>query len=749
MSDALEEASELYAEALDAMRDQRKQIREDLEFSDPSNPQQWDSIVKLQREADPGGKRPCLVHDQTGQYTAQVTGQIEKQPPSIHAIPVGGGADKMAAEQIDGRFRHIEHASRADQHYTRALTSAARAGIGYLIVRPEYIDRALGWQEPRIGSEGDPLRVVFDPWSVDTDGKDANFGYVLTPISTASFAKRWPGRDAVDFGDTEGGTKDQRESVLVAEQWFKQDTITPMIVYRDENGEEATTDVSPEEFNTQQQLSGAPIQYLRSYKAKATKVLWRRMSGADILEESDYPAESIGLIPVYGYIGFKDGRMTYCGIPRRARGPQQSYNYHASELMMPGAQLMASKRALAGVEPLWDKAHVERRAFLPYNDFDGEGAVTPPALLKVGSGLIDHGAACERAKMDIQAAVGMYQANIGAPSNETSGVAIDARKEQGESSTAHFPSHMAASLGQVGQIVMQMDAKLSDSRRKQPILSVNGTAGSVMVDPAQKQAFQRNSEGVTINPMVGTYGVRVVVGASYTTQRSQTNAAFAEIMRGNKELAPIVAPFWAQTLDFPDSDKFAQAMAAMAPPAVKAILQPEDGDTKPDPAMLSQQLAECQQALQEAIQHAKDAQQDADTAVANEASVKRDSENQARELDIQAYDAETNRLKVTGANDQQIQVIVQDLINQMLSQPAPLPGDDQPAPKAPQEPAEPTEPTAEPAPPSPEMQALLAGHANLTDAVGKMAEAISKPRVRVPARDKAGNITHVIDKLAE
>jgi hypothetical protein len=53
------------------------------------------------------------------------------------------------------------------------------------------------------------------------------------------------------------------------------------------------------------------------------------MSGATILEtpknadgtEALYPADAIGIVPVYGYWGVKDGRMTYCGIPRRGRNP--------------------------------------------------------------------------------------------------------------------------------------------------------------------------------------------------------------------------------------------------------------------------------------------------------------------------------------------------------------------------------------------------------------------------------------------
>jgi hypothetical protein len=781
VADVLKDAQELYAESMSAMAEQRRQIEEDVKFSDPSNPQQWDEDVKAQRLGDPGGARPCLVMDQTGQYVSNVAGQIEKQPPSIHAIPVGGGADKEAAEQIDGRFRHIEYASKATQHYQRALTAAARAGVGYITIRPEYVDRALNWQEPRIGSEPDALKVVFDPWSVDTDGGDANFGFILTTMSISSFERRWKGKKARDFGDT-GSSGDSRKSVLVAEQWLKEDVSRNMVVYVGEDGEEQSAE--EEDFRTQVQMSGVPVENLRTYVDKTHKVTWRQMSGEDILAESEFPADSIGIVPVYGYVAFVDGRMRYCGIPRRARAPQQAYNYHISEQLAfigtaPKSPWLASKRATKGVEPLWDLASVNNRAWLPYNDQDEDGPINQPTRVNAASNLVNHQAGAEQALKDIQAAIGLYQANLGAPSNETSGVAIEGRKEQGEASTAHFPSHMAASLGQVGQIVMQMDARLSDTRRKQPILGVDGAAGSVTVDPEQDSAFQRGPEGVTINPTKGKYGVRVVVGASYSTQRTQTNAAFAEIMRGNKELAPTVAPFWAQTLDFPGSDKFAQAMAAMAPPPVKAILQPEDGEKKIDPAEMAAALAQCQAALQEATQIAHEAESDAQEA--NDKLNAKEEENKVRQ-----YEAETNRLKVTGANEEQIQAIVQELVEQMLAGEAPLPGDGEPLPGAEMGTNQPETgmPAAPAAPPEPDpkvvaleqkatelettfgqkSQALEATVKQLQDAVTRheslrldekiqalleqnkaLIAAVKAPRKRTPVKDKDGSITHVID----
>lgn len=702
MSDALAEAQRLYVESLDAQRDQRRQISEDLEFSDPSDPRQWDETIRIARENDPGGKRPCLVMDQIGQYVANVAGQIEQNPPALHAIPEGGGAEKEAAEQMDGRFRYIEYSSRASQHYARALTSAARAGVGYLTVRPKYIDRALNIQEPSIGSEPDPLRVVLDPWSVETDGCDADFGYILTPFSVREFNRRWKGKDARDFGDVEYTRyNDQRKSVLVAEQWVKEQSTKNMIVFVGADGQDTTLEEGA--FWEAHQAGEVPeqAQAPHTYKDKTQIIKWRQMSGADVLEESEYLADSIGIVPMYGYVGFANGRMTYCGLPRRGRNPQRAYNYHVSEqlafiMTAPKSPWLVSKRAARGVEALWDNSAREARAWLPYNDVDEEGQpIQTPTRINSGTNLVNHETGAAQALRDIQAATGMYQSNLGANSNVVSGVAYDAQKQQGEASTAHFPSHMAASLGQLGRIVMQMDARLADTPRKQAIIGVDGSPGSINVDPEQKTAFQRQQGGdVSINPKVGTYGVRVVVGASFATQRKETNAAFAEIMRGNKELAPVVAPFWAQTLDFPGSDKFAQAMAAMAPPPVKSILQPEGQDKGPDPAEMAQQLAQCKEALAEAIQHAKDAQDDADQAIAAAADAKRLGEVRERELDIDAYNAETNRLKVTGANEAQIQAVVTDLVNTMLSQPEPLPGDPVPQQAAPVEapPEMPTEP---------------------------------------------------------
>lgn len=670
----LAESQERYQEALDASRSQRDQIEEDLAFSDPSDPQQWTDQELRERRSDPGGARSCLVHDQTEQYVANVAGQVEQRPPALHAIPVGGGADRKVAERLDGLYRHIEHASRAQQHYAIAMTSAARAGVGYLLARPEYVDRALGWQEPRIASEGDPMRIVFDPFSKELDGSDAAVGWHQIPMSCKEFERRF-GKDAgrVDFGDLDGRVVDEREAVLVCEQWWKTEERKNVVVYLDEKGHEASDVVEERDWHEAVQHSGLPLQFLRSYKEKVQVVKWQLMSGADILEESDYPADGIGIVPVYGYVSWVNGRLRYCGIPRRARDPQRAYNWHTSEIRdhianAPKAPWIMPLSGLqfAGIKDQWDRASTESRAYLAYQDYHEGRQVAPPQRAPVAVNLQNLIVGAQQAKADIQAALGMYQANLGAPSNETSGVAIESRKQQGEAATAHFPSHLAASLGQVGSLILQMIPRLIDKRRQVRIIGIDGTSSSVVIDPEQGQAMQEAPEGVIINPNVGKYDVRTVIGASFSTQRQQAQEAYTEMMRANPAMMPAIAPLWAQVLDVPHADKLAQVLTAMAPDPVKAILQPEQGEST---AQLMAERDQLKQALQEAIKTAQEAMQEA-----QDANAKLDAKED--ENAIKAFDAVTKRAQAVAASltPEQVQTIAMQTFMQLMQQPNPMEG---------------------------------------------------------------------------
>lgn len=752
MARSVTDSKNEFQEAIDAFDEQRIQIEEDLRFSDPNDPDQWDDLIRQKREDDPGGKRLCLVHDQTGQYVANVAGQIEKSPPSLHAIPVGGLADKRTAELIDGRFRHIEHVSTASQHYQTALTSAARVGVGYLTVTPDFVNPRMRYMEPRIGSVADALSVIFDPWSVELDGKDATRGWVLMPMNPRVCKENWPGKGLSDFNSTQiSRADDTRKTVIIAQEWVKSSKRTKGVCYQGPGGDDVYA--TKDEYDTACKGVGAAIPIKHEFPMDETTVTWRYLSGDDVLEETTYECDYIGIVPIYGYIGVSEGRMKYCGIPRRARVPQQSYNYHISELQAymataPRAPYLVPVRALQskGLKAIWDKSNIEQRAFLPYDDQDESGQpVTAPSRTQVSVSLQNHEEGANRAIRDIQASIGMYQANIGAKSNVISGVAYDAQKEQGEASTAHFPSHLAASLGHLGNIVMQMDIRLHDKRRESPIINYDQSPGSVVIDPKAPSPYAKEDGVITINPATGTYGVRVVVGASYATQRAQTNRALDEIMRSNKELAPIIAPEWARTLDIPGSERLSAALLAMAPPPVKAAFQPEGADGQQDPATLTAELAQTQTMLQEAIQHAKEAQDLADQLAGDLAEAKRDSKVKEEEARIKAYEAGTHRMQVLGGTQDQMRNVASQTVEEILAQRLPEPAVEEPVEPVLEEPPMPEEPEG----PSEIEATLLQGQQEIKNALTTLIDLAQRKRVRIPQRDKSGLITQVIDQMEE
>ena len=66
------EARERFDRASEVWSPIYERCRDDLRFSDPTNPQQWPEKARRDRELSEGGARPCMTFDQTGQYVRQV-----------------------------------------------------------------------------------------------------------------------------------------------------------------------------------------------------------------------------------------------------------------------------------------------------------------------------------------------------------------------------------------------------------------------------------------------------------------------------------------------------------------------------------------------------------------------------------------------------------------------------------------------------------------------------------------------------
>jgi hypothetical protein len=284
----------------------------------------------------------------------------------------------------------------------------------------------------------------------------------------------------------------------------------------------------------------------------------------------------------------------------------------------------------------------------------------------------------------------MYKANLGAPSNETSGRAINARKMEGDTANFHYLDNEARSIEHGGRIIVQMIGRVYDTKRQARILNEDGSSDSVEINPKLSKAADTKDGKVTaINPSVGKYGVRVKVGPAYTTLRQEAALNLSEVIKGAPDLLPILGPVWARMQDWPEADKVSRMLLAMAPPQIQEMESEQD---EIPPAVKAQMMAmqqeneQLKQALAQASQAAEGKQgelqlkameaqgkQQTEAArlgldeqglqlKAQEVQLKaQDSQVKAKEVEIDAYRAETERLQALlqaqqGQTDAQVAV---------------------------------------------------------------------------------------------
>lgn len=663
MTDDFKRIKSRIDDGIDRWSEQRKRIKEDLLFSNPAEPDQWSSATKAER----GANRPCLVFDQTNQYIAQVVNDSRQNKPSIKPLPVDNKADPKVAEVLEGVMRHIEYTSRAEIAYDTAIDNSTRVGLGGFYVTCKITDEAMNEQEPVIKRVPDVLALVLDPDFCEPDGSDLRWAAIESFMSVDAFKQAWPDAEPVDFSPSKStmvtpwfGDK----VVRICDYWELVESKVEMWVVSTPAGEEHVSRADAERIA---EASGIMPPIVREYTSTERKVMSYKVCGSGVLEQSTFPSQYIPVVPVIGCETWIDGKRHLSGMVRRMMDAQRAYNYERTAYieavaLQPSAPYIAAWESIADHQEAWRKANTTKAAYLPYDHLDEQGQPIPPPTRQqppVLPAAFVQGS--QMALADIQASVGMYRANLGAPSNETSGKAITARKIEGDTANYHYIDNLNRSIEQLGRIVIDMISRLFDSARIARIIGSDGKNSFVRVDPSMDGAYHKDENGNTyINPQVGRYDVRVVAGPSYTTMRQEAAAGLSQVLQANPALTPVIGPMWARMQDWPEADKVAQALTAMAPPQVQGVLKGEDG---PSP--------EVQALIQQAQQHATEMQTIIQQQQQQIAELQAKQAEAEENQQIEWYKAETERLKslqpaATAIDPQMIAAVVQQVMAQML-----------------------------------------------------------------------------------
>jgi hypothetical protein len=540
-----------------------EKAEEDLVFLSDEPGAQWEPKGWRARK-DAG--RPALTVDQLNQFVHQVANDERQNTPTIDVVPAED-ADIEDAKLIKEWIRGIEYRSSADAVYDAVGLDAIKCSFGFMRVDHEYASREGFEQELCIKYINNQFACYIDRNSVESDGRDAKHAFVLEQISVKEFERKYPEKTAISF-------ETDIKSIPLSEGDIQLCTFYMI-------------DDEPRTIKDGGKSRTISEKIVRCYK----------LSGQDVLEESVFPGEYIPIVPVYGEECWIKGKRHLKSLIRMAKEGQMMFNLWKSleaELLMkqPQAPLMAAEGQLAGYEDGF--IDPTKLAVLTYRqtDVDGNQAPAPQRLAapQIPTGIVN---AARESVDDIKATMGLYNASIGQRSNETSGIAIARRQEEGNTATYHFPDNRTRSITQVGRILISARKVIYDSARIVRGMDNEGNPTQIGINGIRADKQERD-----IDFTKGDYDVRVTTGSNSITRREDAAALLGEVIKGNPAMLQTVGDLWAKNLDIAGADALAERLRKVIP---AQLLEGEDGqEVDIEKQQMQVALQQMQQQLQQA-----------------------------------------------------------------------------------------------------------------------------------------------------
>lgn len=576
---------------------------------------QWDERIKQQRALD---GRPCLTINKLPTFLHQVTNSQRQNVPSIKVHPTHQKMMKLA-EVVQGAIRHIEYKSNADVAKDTAVNSAAAIGFGYFRLVTQYCDDSGFDQEIVFKRIRNPFTVYWDPASVEIDGSDQQWNVISVRMPRSEFKVEYPDADPCDFGVVRGlGDRYAdwitAEEVRVAEYYrIFREKATAVLLSNGESGWKDKLIELPE---------GVTI--VKERKSTRNIVQWFKLSATQVLERAEIPCKWIPVFPVWGDEIDLDGRVYRRGLIRDAKDPARMYNYWMTSAteevgLRPKAPYIGAEGQFEGHESKWAQANVRSYPYLEYKPKTLAGQLAPPPqrqqMADVPTGVLSM---AMHASDDIKATTGIFDASLGARSNETSGVAISRRDRQGETANYHYTDNLNTTLRHVGRCILDMWPKVYDGTRTLQIMGQDGKVSSVEVNKPQVEQDETGQAVETLMndmSMVADFGVTISVGPSYDTLRQEAVDGMIQTAQSWPKLMDIAGDKVVRSMDWPMAEEIADRIEKTIPPELRSD---EDGGGEQNdtvdtpfgpvpkeqlPAMLGQlkqQMDGMQQQLQEA-----------------------------------------------------------------------------------------------------------------------------------------------------
>jgi hypothetical protein len=640
-SDPMVEMRDRYERAVEADQENRELALDDLRFVTVPG-YQWDEKQKKARRG-----RPCYEFPILRSHWRQVVNDQKKARPGIKVRAVEDG-DAKGAELRQGIIRNIEAMSNAERAYDHAFELMTAGGFGAFRIVTEYSSDDAWEQDIRVKRIADPLTSVwFDPDAKEADLRDAKYCFVEECIPRDEFKARYPKAEPVDFESAKNSnTHDwfREDDVRIAEYWRMVPHTKTLLLLSDGR----TVDKAELTPELVQQLMQQGITVTRERECHGEKVVMSIVSGS---EEIDGPHDSVfkrlPIIACYANRHYIEGKWVWAGMVRFSRDPQKLLNYNLTT-----AQEVLAKQTRAtpiitakmlegdGIKALWDQANATDLPYLP---------ITPDPQMAGGPQYLNpppvHAAFANMAQMAtdmLKASDGIFDASVGARSNETSGKAIMARQQEGDTATFDYQDALSFSIQSAGEIILGALPEVYDTPRQMRVLGKDGAEDYV-------QLYQPTPDGKTINDLsAGKYDVTVTTGPAYDTQRMEFVDMLTQLGQSNPAIAAGVPDLIVGSLDFPKAEEAAERLKLLLPPPIQQAMSQKD--QSPAVMQLQGQLQQVQQMAQEQMAEMQKQMQSLQAKAQSKDDAMMREVNAAKDRELAWYEAETRRIAALQTN---------------------------------------------------------------------------------------------------
>lgn len=572
----LPEGYESEAEFLQEMRDNfaqdaeydqmnRNAALDDLQFLLGN---QWEDSVRLRRDA---ARKPTLTINRLPAFVAQVIGQRRMNETTINVVPDSGGTQAVARVR-KGLIRNILKQSRGELAFDKALEGACACGIGNFGVELDYQSQDVFEQVIKVTMYPDHMSVLWDRNLTVSDGQDASRVFLIDSMPVDTFYKLWPWATPTDVMVDYAVNNNLRMNGWVADNdvrivgyWHMRTRKRTLALLQDGTTQDITDKLeTPAEAQqvlaqvVQRPEDGSPI--MREVDKKFAQLYL--CSGTNILEG---PYElPISRVPVFRVPGWEINVGNYrhrWGIVRFAKDPQKLHNFYrsvtAEKLMQtPRAVWAAADTAVQGRENQWRQSHLSDDPLLIWNSESGQKPErVPPAQME--DALLGMS---EISSQDIKDVTNIHEANLGMPSNEVSGAAIQARQRVSDTGTVLYHDNLNQAIEECGRVINELIPVCYDTPR---IVKVIG-------DDAQEdmQVINATGDPRSIDLSVGRYGVTVTTGPSYATKRIESANAMEALANAMPQVLGVAADLIVEAQDWPGKEKIVQRLRKSMPPGL-------------------------------------------------------------------------------------------------------------------------------------------------------------------------------------